>query len=165
MVNNLSACEPYNYVWRKSVCYSLYISTDSPEDLSGRNSELIRFEKITDSNGNPCVTLLDFPNQWYIGSISGCSCEFRHLVDTALGFSDPVDWYEEQQEDLDATAQLYSILADILSAGAYVDIIDVWQGARPEDIRVLEVSFADVSKSAFRLFENHKFMLRAAKRP
>lgn len=88
------------------MCYSVYISTDSPEDLSGRNSELIRFEKVTDSNGDPCATLLDFSNQWYIGSRAGCSCAFRHLTAPELGFSDPVDWYEEQQDDLEATAEL-----------------------------------------------------------
>ena len=54
------------------MCYGVYISTDSVEDLSRRNSELVRFENVTDSNVDPCATVLDFPNQWYVGSKSGC---------------------------------------------------------------------------------------------
>ena len=142
------------------MCYGVYISTDSMEDLSRRNSELVRFEKVSDSNADPCVTLLDFPNQWYVGSKSGCSCTFRHLTSIDLGFSDPVDWYKEEQDELDATWELYSTLTDLLSSGNHVDLIDRWEGAQPEDIIIVDVSLDVVSKTAFRMFENHKFKLK-----
>ena len=141
------------------MCYSVYISTDSPEDLSKHNSELVNFEKITDSENNPCIVLLEFSNKWYVGSKSGCSCSFRHLLSVDLGFSDPVDWYEEEQEYLDATRELYSTLSGLLSSGYHVDLIDPWYKAQPEDIITIEVSLDDISSTAFRMFENHKFKL------
>ncbi len=148
------------------MCYSLYISTDSSEDLSVRNSELVRFEHLSDdpySKADPCVKLLDFPNQWYVGSKSGCSCTFRHLLAADLGFSDPVDWYEEEQDELDATRELYATLTDLLSTGYHVDLIDCWQGAQPDGIRTLDVSLDEVSNTAFRMFENYKFRLKREK--
>lgn len=141
------------------MCYSVYISTDSPEDLSKHNSELVKFEKLTDSDKDPCIVLLEFSNKWYIGSKSGCSCSFRHIMSVELGFSDPVDWYEEEQEDIDATRELYFTLSNLLSSGYHVDLIDQWHEAQPEDIITLEVSLDDVYSTAFRLFENHKFKL------
>ena len=142
------------------MCYSVYISTDSPEDLSKYSSELVKFERLTDSNNDPCTILLEFSNKWYIGSKSGCSCSFRHLMSIELGFSDPVDWYEEEKKDIDATGELYSTLTNVLSSGHHVDLIDIWYGAHPEDIVTIEVSLDDVSSTAFRMFENHKFRLK-----
>jgi hypothetical protein len=141
------------------MCYSVYISTDSPEDLRNYNSEFVKFEKLTDANTDPCTGLLEFAHRWYIGSLSGCSCTFRHLVSIELGFSDPVDWYEEDKEVLEATQELYATLNQLLSSGSYVDLLDLWHGVKPEEIMTLEVSLDDVSSTAFRLFENHKFRL------
>jgi hypothetical protein len=77
-----------------------------------------------------------------------------------LGFSDPVDWYKEEQEELDATRELYSTLINLLSSGYQVDLIDVWYIAQLNDIITLDVSVDIVSKTAFRMFENHKFKLK-----
>jgi len=145
------------------MCYRVYISTDSDEDLSKRNSELVRFEKVTDPNADSCTRLLDFPNKWYVGSKSGCSCTFRHLKLGDLEFGEPEDWYEEEQDELDATRELYSTLVYLMSLGHKVDLVDQWHGALREDITTLDVSLADVSESAFRMFENHKFRLKKAK--
>jgi len=72
----------------------------------------------------------------------------------------PAEWYEEDQDDIDATRQLYSILASVLYAGFRIDIVDLWEGAKPEDIKSLDVSLNEVSQDAFMLFENHYFRLR-----
>jgi hypothetical protein len=142
------------------MCYSVYISTDTTEDLTAHNSELVRFERLSDSNNDPTAVLLEYPHKWYIGSKSGCSCTFRHLMSIDLGFSDPVDWYKEEKDDIAATQELYSIFLKILSSGYHVDLIDSWQGAQPRDIKELDVSLSDISTRAFRLFENHKFKLK-----
>ena len=76
------------------MCYGVYISTDSPENLAERNSALVRFEKVTDVDAAPCIGVLDFPNQWCVGSKSGCSCTFRHLYSIELGFGEPESWYK-----------------------------------------------------------------------
>ncbi len=140
------------------MCYSVYLSTDSPEDLSRRNSTLVRFEKLDSSLADPCTILLDHPNRWYVGSKSECGCTFRHLMSTELGFSEPEDWLEEEQDSVDATRELFSTLSFLLSTGHQVDLIDRWQGAQPEDIIIRKVLLEEVSAVTFRLFENHKFI-------
>jgi hypothetical protein len=142
------------------MCYSIYISTDAPEDFYDHNSELVRFERLSDSNNDQTTVRLEYQHKWYIGSKSGCSCSFRHLMSIELGFSDPVDWYNEEQDDIAATRELYSIFLKILSSGYHIDLIDSWQGAQPKDIKELDVSLSQVSNKAFRLFENHKFKLK-----
>ena len=147
----------------ETMCYAVYISTDSPQDLTKRNSDLVRFEKVADPDSDPCIPLLAFPNKWYVGSKSGCSCTFRHLHHSSveLGFSEPKDWYKEKQDALDATRELYRVLSDILSTGHQADIVDRWEGARPEDITTLDISLDEVTDKAFRMFENHKFRLNS----
>ena len=142
------------------MCYSVYISTDSDEDLSLCNSELLRFERLAAGGGVPYETLLGFANQWYVGSKSHCSCTFRHLYSVELGFGEPVDWYPEEQDELAATALLYGVLSGLLSAGAHVDLIDVWAGTEVEEVVTLDVSLSAIPAAAFRLFENHKFQLK-----
>jgi hypothetical protein len=141
------------------MCYGTYISTNSPENLTVRNSEILRLEKVGDPNLDPCIYLLDFPNRWYVGSKSVCSCTFRHLYSVELGFGEPEDWYPEEKDEIDATRELYAVLTSLLIAGYHVDLLDRWEGAQPEEIKVLDVSLDDVSEKAFRMFENYKFRL------
>jgi hypothetical protein len=145
------------------MCYGVYVSTDCGKDLSAGNSELVRFEKVGDTGVEPCIRLLFYPNRWYVGSKSGCSCTFRHLHSVELGFGKPVDWYEEEQDQLHATAELYHTLESLLLSGCQVDLLDRWEGAEPDDIKTLDVSLDDVSEQAFRMFENHKFRLTKGK--
>jgi hypothetical protein len=142
------------------MCYAVYISTDSPEDLTTRNSDLVRFKKAIDSSTDPCAGLLDYPNQWYVGSKSECSCTFRHLYSVELGFGAPEDWAPEEQDEIDATKELYATLTSLLSSGYLVDLLDRWEGAPPDEIETVDVSLDDVSEDAFRMFENHKFILK-----
>jgi len=142
---------------RCGMCYSVYLSTTCPDDLSLRNSELVRFERASDPASDPCTGLLGFPHQWYVGSKSHCSCTFRHLASPELGFFDPVDWIEEGQDDIDATRELYLVLFSLFADGYQVDIIDRWEGVLPEDVKTLDVLLNAISQSAFVLFENHRF--------
>jgi hypothetical protein len=142
------------------MCYEVYILTDSPEDLTTRNSELVHFGRVADPSIDPGIHLLDFPRYWYVGSKSECSCTFRHLYSTGLGFGDPVEWYPEEQDEIEATRELYATLSSLLSSGYHIDLLDRWDGAQPTDITTLDVSLNDVPATAFRLFENHKFRLQ-----
>ena len=146
------------------MCYRVYISTDSSRDLTNLNSELVRFERVTTPDADPCTGLLDFVNQWYVGSKTGCSCTFRHLHSAdELGFGEPEDWLPEEKDEIDATKELYAVLASILSSGHQVDLIDRWEGAQPDEIKILDVSLDKISKAAFRMFENYKFRLSKEK--
>lgn len=143
------------------MCNAVYISTDSAEELGKRSSDLVRFERVTDMGSDPCISLLDFPNKWYVGSRSGCSCTFRHLLPESLelGFHEPESWFKEEQDEIDATCELYRTLEHILSAGHRLDLVDRWEGSTPDDITTIDVSLDDVSEREFTLFEDHKFRL------
>src|SRR5262245_50629850 len=99
------------------MCYSLYLSTDSPANLRFLNTDLVRFQKADDYLYKipGIIDLLKFPNKWFVGSISDCSCTFRHLSAIELGFGLPEDWLGEEQVGLDATKQLYDVIVAVLS--------------------------------------------------
>jgi len=141
------------------MCYFLYISTNSDQDLAINNNELIKFEKVQDVDEEQPREILSYQNIWYVGSASGCSCSFRHLMTPDLGFSEPVDWYEEDEKDIEATKQLYDILKKELDKGKQVEIVDKWTQVESKDIKEMRVSLSDVNRNEFRLIENYKFIL------
>lgn len=139
------------------MCYSLYLSTSNREDLTRWNSEFLSFQRFTGDEPET-VSLLQHLEKWYVGSKSGCSCTFRHLLSVELGFGEPVEWYSEDEDEVRATAELYRVIAHLLAQGHRVDCLDVWTGAQKGDIKELVVNVQEVSESAFRLFENYHFV-------
>jgi hypothetical protein len=138
------------------MCYALYLSTTSKEDLSKLNSDMVRFEQAKPQDDG--TERLLHPQKWYIGSKSGCSCTFRHLTSTELGFGEPVDWAPEEVEEIKATAELYRVIRHIISEGYAVDLLDLWVGMERGGVTVMEVDFNIIPEAAFRLFENHHFV-------
>jgi hypothetical protein len=137
------------------MCYMLYLSTDNPRDLTELNSDLVRFERLGDEEG---ADLLLYPRKWYVGSKSGCSCTFRHLVSVELGFSEPVDWAPEEMDEIEATAALYRAIVELKSAGHKLDLLDLWEGDEMSEIYDVELDLESISEREFRLFENHHFI-------
>jgi len=146
------------------MCYAVYLSTDSSTDLTLHNTDFVRFEQIDGGHDDPVVQLLGSEHRWFVGSKSVCSCTFRHRMSDGLSFGEPEDWYPEEQDALDATGELYAVIATLLTAGHVVDCIDRWEGAEPDSIRTIIVSLDDVPKAAFLLFEDHRFVFVKAKR-
>jgi hypothetical protein len=142
------------------VCYSICLSTDSDLDLSARNSELIRFSKETIPE--PYHSLLIYPNRWYVGSKSGCSCTFRHLYSVELGFSEPVAWYEESEADIAATLAFVKIVRNLLEWGCQVDCVDAWVGTQREEVTEISVNLDEITDQQFRFFENHHFIFESS---
>ena len=120
-----------------------------------QNCDLVRFEKETPEHAP--LDALRYPNKWFVGSRSGCSCSFRHLYSIELGFGEPVDWYPEEQEDIVATLTLVRIVKSLLSKGERVDCIDVWGQQEKVLLPSIEVDFGKISEAEFRFFENHRF--------
>ena len=140
------------------MCYLVYISTDFEGDLSRHDAALIRFEKNV-GNGEPEVLeLLQHKNLWYVGSKAGCSCTFRHLFSIELGFGEPVDWYEEQSDEIEATKMFYDVVASLISTGNRVDCIAIWENTQTDQIKRLAVNLLSIPREAFRFFENHHFV-------
>ena len=138
------------------MCYALYLSTTSKEDLAELNSDMVRFERLSDDEGR--VSDLMYPQKWYVGSKSGCSCNFRHLSSVELGFGEPLDWYPEEEDDIRATAELYRVIVRLISEGNDVDALDLWEGMEQGEIKSLDVNLRTVPEKNFRLFENHHFV-------
>jgi hypothetical protein len=139
------------------MCYTLYLSTSSPEDLTRYNSEWVRFRR-PDVGDSPPTKALENTQQWFIGSMDGCSCRFRHLADGDLAFEEPQDWMEEDEDSIRATRELYRVIASLVQDGHKVDCLDLWPAMEPVEIKTVAVRLSNVPEKAFRLFENHHFV-------
>jgi len=139
------------------MCYSLYLSTSSREDLTKYNSELLRFKPPGPAD-EKWVGLLRHEHKWFVGSKSECSCTFRHFSTTELGFIEPQDWCPEDEDNIRATAELYRVIRGLLCAGEHVDCLDLWYDAKGNDIKEMRVTLSTVSEKQFLLFENHHLM-------
>jgi len=140
-----------------SVSGVVLLSTTSGEDLSGRNTELLRFEREI---GEEAAVLLENSNRWRVGSRSGCGCGFRHLTAPELGFAAPEEWCPEEAEDVVATGEFFSVVEQLVERGERVDCVDVWSGTLVSDIRRMEVGVAGLRPGKFRFFENHHFVFQ-----
>lgn len=141
------------------MCYQVFLSTNTEDDLSVNDSELIKFSK--DLPFHPPLNTLLYENLWHIQSEAVCSCSFRHLhvSSTELGFSEPVDWYPEENDHIEATAQFTSIIRELLARKVELDCVDLWQDEPLEfgSLPSIEIDLSIMSDTEFRFFENHHF--------
>ncbi|UCD43084.1 MAG: hypothetical protein JSV69_05680 [Chloroflexota bacterium] len=138
------------------MCYSIYLSTDSNKDLSNENNDLLHF-KQEEIKGS-IQSILKNEHQWYLGSKSICSCTFRHLHSIELGFSEPVDWYPEDDDEIAATLSFIEIARQIVEQGHQLDCVDIWEGTAEADIKELWIDLNDLRDDEFRFFENYHFI-------
>ncbi|UCD43085.1 MAG: hypothetical protein JSV69_05685 [Chloroflexota bacterium] len=138
------------------MCYSIYLSTDSNKDLSNENNDLLHFKQ--EEIKVPIQSILKNEHQWYLGSKSICSCTFRHLHSIELGFSEPVDWYPEDDDEIAATLSFIEIARQIVEQGHQLDCIDIWEGTAEADIKELRIDLNDLRDDEFRFFENYHFI-------
>ena len=138
------------------MCYSIYLSTDSNKDLSSENNDLLHFKQ--EEIRGPIQSILKNEHQWYLGSKSICSCTFRHLHSIELGFSEPVDWYPEDDDEIAATLSFIEIARQIVEQGHQLDCIDIWEGTAEADIKELRIDLNDLRDDEFRFFENYHFI-------
>jgi len=142
------------------MCYMTVISTTSERELSEFNTPLVQFSRQLPQL--PEESFLQHPNKWYLGSKDGCSCGFRHLDhgNEDLGFSEPVDWWPEEQEDIAATLQVVGVFKTLLSEGAKLDCVDGWEQDKKQDPKLhgeSVVNLAVIPETSFRFFESHRF--------
>jgi hypothetical protein len=140
------------------MCYVLCLSTSSDDDLTRFNSDLISFEPLADEDDDEGIGILTNPHRWYVSARTGCSCAFRHLADGKLVFDEPQDWFPEEQDDIEATAELCRVIDALLVVGYEADCLDRWCDASLDAIQSMKVDLRAVSEQAFRLFENHHFV-------
>ncbi len=144
------------------MCYLIYVSTDSTEDLSEHNTTLVRFEKEFENQSPGIMNILLYEYPWYVASKAGCSCTFRHLTSIELSFCKPVDWYSEDPEEIKATQIFYDVVSSLIFLGHKLDCIDMWAGTGKDQIKQLKVDLSSVGKDEFRFFENYHFVFSNA---
>jgi hypothetical protein len=134
------------------MCFTIYLSTTSPEALDEDPFNLYHFWRVEDED----------PEIWFLECQYGsCSCYFRHLLAAnELCFEPPADWSPEDADDVEATIAVYNVFKRVLASGHKLDLVDAWNGTPPGDIVTLEVSLNDVPADHFRFFESHRFILR-----
>lgn len=143
------------------MCYMTILSTTAEDNLSIYNNKLVQFS--IELPNIPEEKYLAFENKWFIGSQSGCSCDFRHLCsyDADFNFGKPVDWYEEDEEDIEATRQVIAIIRKLIEKGASVDCVDVWAHGQQQAVSLsgdIYVNLAEIDDLAFRFIENYRFL-------
>lgn len=137
------------------MCYSVFMSTSSPEDLASRATPLITFHKRAADETLPPLL---HDHQWFVGSKSGCSCTFRHATSAQLGFGKPEEWYPDEPDEIAATATFIAMVRQVLADGYEVDCVDLWAEGAAGKIVTREVDLAAVSDQEFRFFENVHFV-------
>ena len=142
------------------MCYQTVISTTSERELTEFNTPLVQFSRQLPRL--PEESFLRHPHKWYLGSKDGCSCGFRHLDNgnEDLGFSEPVDWWPEEHEDIEATLEAVAVFKALLEEGAELDCVDAWTQDEiqyPKLHGEVVVNFAAIPDVCFRFFEGHRF--------
>jgi len=143
------------------MCYTVLLSTSSAIDLEQYNSELVTFSN--DFSASQATEKLSYQHKWQVSSKSGCSCTFRHLHSTELGFGTPVDWFPEEADEISATLQFIKIIRALVANGAEVDCIDSWESSNKKTtLEELNVDLAQISDEEFRFFENYHFIFNCS---
>ncbi len=142
------------------MCYSVYLSTTSTEDLSKITSPHFKLKEAVRAEEGPSLDLLEHPHKWYlVCRYGGCSCYFRHLeTDEEPYFWAPQDWYPEDADDLESTAAFYDLIVRLIAEGHQVDVIDQWESDDPGELNTIPVSLNAVPRETFRFIADHRFV-------
>jgi hypothetical protein len=151
------------------MCYTIFISTTSPEDFEDLPEALYRFEIPNETNDAEPLSMLRYPNRWYLsGRYGGCSCHFRHesasntsQVGPSQQFAPPEDWCPEDEEYVESTGAVYNIFARLIAEGHSLDVLDIWNGEDVSAVKTLGVSLKQVPRDSFQFFENYRFEVTA----
>ena len=148
------------------MCYTVFFSTTSDEDLSEAGHGLFTPYR-TDGHTweEEAIELLAHPNRWYLECrYGGCSCHFRHIESYIATFGLPGDplpgGQDEDEDDIESTAAFYDLIKRLVDEGHDIDVIDVWSDTPNERVQTMDVSLSEVTRDTFRFFASHRFMLR-----
>lgn len=138
------------------MCMVIHLSTTSELDLSAFDDpeSAWSFKKIAEIVPTDGHLLSCHPNKWHVSRYGGCSCNFRQAPHdwykpAELSFGPREEWWTEDEENNVATAAVYDVIQRLVSSGAQVDCVQIWDGAE-EPVPVFDVSLAEVPREDFR---------------
>ena len=142
------------------MCHSIYLSTDSPQDLGAEPFEHLQFSADLDPEPahEELLPLLAYPRRWFLNrrEYGGCSCHFRHCYEST--FEPPQNWAPEEEDDVAATREAYRAFRKIVEDGYHLDVIDVFADDTPaSQVQRLDVSFRAIDEEAFQFFSGYQF--------
>ena len=134
----------------------LYIGCD--QNLSLRKEIYLTVENLSD-NEKPVTQWFDTKKVFYIGSHSGCSCAFPHVLaeKPIYYFEGMFDDNEHSGDDLNSIKELLKLLDELKGSKAPIKLYPVWdgdQGLEPKGTIELKISGLDPSH----FFFNERFM-------
>jgi hypothetical protein len=79
-------------------------------------------------------------------------------------FGPPEDWCEEDEDDVEATREVFELVRSVIASGYGLDSLCVWEqeATKLGQIRRFDVSINQIEGSTFRFFENSYFAFRVA---
>ena len=147
------------------MCNIIFISTNQWFDLSQFNCEDISFTQSLPEYV-PEIHQMKFKYGWYIAgypNIEACSCYFR-IRPLDLGFNVPEDWYEEDEQSIQATKIAYDIFESLIQKNISFEIIVSWaQGSVNTDFNTIhdvELDFTKIKRDEFCFIENSRMLFK-----
>lgn len=133
-------------------------------DLSRFDDEALNlwFRRITEPLEHEGHFVSIHPHKWFLTHWGGCSCHFRQSVEVygtdgiyqnTRIFRPQVDWSPEDPDDVAATYRVYEVIQLLLTSGAEVDCVQVWNEF--DLICHMDVSLSEVPKEHFSFAEDY----------
>ena len=69
------------------------------------------------------------------------------------------EWMPEDEEDVESTAKVYDLIAELLGQGFSASILIVWEGDDLDMLQDVEVSLAKVPRDHFIFLEGCRFRM------
>lgn len=140
------------------MCQTVFLSTNSPQDLTQLELPVIGFTK--ELWKEDFLPLLKYPNQYMIiQKDESCSC-FARNIPSDLGFVGAVDWMneEESDKDLQSTFLIHDVIKDLVNKGFEVDAISSWTENSLACIsKPIIVHINEIPRNHFTFFDNTYF--------
>lgn len=144
------------------MCYVTYVALSRPFPVPEPGALLAIRSVAVGKEPDEVVqeNWFSLPHIYYLGSSTGCSCEFRYW-DADFGFCPPQDWASEVPKDskIRATVLIAQWLRQAVAEGITAEIIAHWNG-EPLPEAVLSVNMDRMKNEEFVLVTDKKMIVR-----
>lgn len=138
------------------MCLMLYIGCN--QDLSLKKERYLTIETLPE-NEVAVAQWFDTNNVYYVGSHSGCSCGFPHVV-----AEKPIDYFdgmfddnEHSEDDLNSIKELLRLVNGLIRQNSPITLYPVWDGDQDLNPKgTISINVSGIDPSHF--FFNERFI-------